>query len=258
VSKAYFAPQGWRRNHLTTLLHTAADGGRPSTIDFLVRECKADIEARDGDGRTPLHVAAKLDRFPVVKVLLRHGADPNAADGISGETPAGLATEGSLSLGAIQDALSTDTFFDIDLGNAGKAMFLAANGEARRPPPPPPPPPSRAAKPIRSDAGPRVQRRQSAFRPPSAALDDMHCNPRASSRPVLVRSKTGRFSFARTTPNLATPAKSSQLFRIVLPDGINAGQAFPVALPGGKKVQVTFPSDRKAGETIQISVLAAS
>ena len=40
----------------------------------------ADLERRDGDGRTPLVAATKADRVEVARVLLQAGADPDAKD----------------------------------------------------------------------------------------------------------------------------------------------------------------------------------
>ena len=39
-----------------------------------------DVNAKDGDGWTPLHWTARWGRLEVVKVLLEHGADVNAKD----------------------------------------------------------------------------------------------------------------------------------------------------------------------------------
>ncbi len=46
----------------------------------------ADINQRDADGRTPLHVAAEKGRWTVAQLLLKHGADINAPDR-GGHTP---------------------------------------------------------------------------------------------------------------------------------------------------------------------------
>ena len=45
-----------------------------------------DINQRDVDGRTPLHVAAEKGRWAVAQLLLQHGADINAPDR-DGHTP---------------------------------------------------------------------------------------------------------------------------------------------------------------------------
>jgi len=44
-------------------------------------------------GLTPLHVAVKLNRVELVKILISAGANVNVADGKSGHTPLHLAAE---------------------------------------------------------------------------------------------------------------------------------------------------------------------
>ena len=51
----------------------------------------ADLEARDGQGWTPLHWAARKGHLEVVRLLLDRGADRKAR-GKDGETPADLAS----------------------------------------------------------------------------------------------------------------------------------------------------------------------
>jgi ankyrin repeat protein len=54
----------------------------------------ANLEARDPD-RTPLFLAAHYGCVEIVKLLIEHGADPNALDLHTGETPLGRAQLGS-------------------------------------------------------------------------------------------------------------------------------------------------------------------
>jgi ankyrin repeat protein len=54
----------------------------------------ANLEARDPD-RTPLFLAAHYGCVEIVKLLIEHGADPNALDLHTGETPLGRAQFGS-------------------------------------------------------------------------------------------------------------------------------------------------------------------
>ena len=58
-------------------LHAAAAQGDPAEIERLVKTGAA-IEARDGHGRTPLHVAAFMHQEDAARALLRLGADANA------------------------------------------------------------------------------------------------------------------------------------------------------------------------------------
>jgi ankyrin repeat protein len=58
-------------------LHAAAAKGDPADIERLIKAGAA-IEARDGHGRTPLHVAVFMQRQDAARALLRLGADANA------------------------------------------------------------------------------------------------------------------------------------------------------------------------------------
>jgi len=60
-------------------LHAAAAQGDAALIEKLVKDGAA-IEARDGYGRTPLHVAVHLKKADAARALLRLGADANALD----------------------------------------------------------------------------------------------------------------------------------------------------------------------------------
>jgi hypothetical protein len=58
----------------------------------LLIERGADVNAKDKDGRTPLHSAAFYGHVEVVRLLLEHGADPNIKN-IWGQTAIDLARE---------------------------------------------------------------------------------------------------------------------------------------------------------------------
>ena len=62
-----------------TGLHAAAQKGDAAKIDRLAA-AKADLNARDGNGRTPLHVAAFAGQREAIKALVRDGADINLLD----------------------------------------------------------------------------------------------------------------------------------------------------------------------------------
>ncbi|CAG0908886.1 unnamed protein product, partial [Cyprideis torosa] len=80
-----------------TPLITASDGGHVETVEFLVREAKADLEGRENIvGWTALALAAMEGRTHVMEILLAAGAEVDAR-GYGGLTPLQLACqEGSL------------------------------------------------------------------------------------------------------------------------------------------------------------------
>ncbi|CAH1665576.1 Ankyrin repeat domain-containing protein [Hyphomicrobiales bacterium] len=60
-------------------LHAAAAAGDAATIRQLAAS-GADLDARDGNGRTPLHVAAFQGRAETVRILIAAGAKPGLLD----------------------------------------------------------------------------------------------------------------------------------------------------------------------------------
>ena len=60
-------------------LHAAAAKGDVAEIEKLVKS-GAPIDARDGRGRTPLHVAAFMQKPEAARTLMRLGADANALE----------------------------------------------------------------------------------------------------------------------------------------------------------------------------------
>jgi ankyrin repeat protein len=62
-----------------TGLHAAAQKGDVAKIEKLAAT-KADLNARDGNGRTPLHVAAFARQREAIKALVKAGADINLLD----------------------------------------------------------------------------------------------------------------------------------------------------------------------------------
>lgn len=60
-------------------LHVAAAKGDSEAIAQLAKAGNP-LEARDGHGRTPLHVAAYQKKYDAARTLLRLGADPNALE----------------------------------------------------------------------------------------------------------------------------------------------------------------------------------
>ena len=69
-----------------SVLHSAADGGDANLVRQLLKSNPALVNADDGDGHTPLHVAAIYGRRSCAEWLLAHGADLEARDSF-GDTP---------------------------------------------------------------------------------------------------------------------------------------------------------------------------
>lgn len=73
-------------------LHYAANS-RADIIQLLIDQ-GADVNVRDGKGKTPLHCAAVTANLECMRTLLENGADANLMDG-DGNTPLMLARRGT-------------------------------------------------------------------------------------------------------------------------------------------------------------------
>jgi ankyrin repeat protein len=76
-----FSPNASGRDMNDIRLHTAAASNDLATINRLLSE-KADINARDGDGRTALLIATHRNNVEAARALIEAGADVNAKDNI--------------------------------------------------------------------------------------------------------------------------------------------------------------------------------
>lgn len=74
-----------------TALHVAAFLGADRAIDVLISE-GAEVNELDKDNRTPLHLAAYEGRAKAVEILLRRGANIEAREKTNGMTALHLAT----------------------------------------------------------------------------------------------------------------------------------------------------------------------
>ena len=75
------------------MLHRPAESGNAAVLETMLA-CGFDTEAKDKDNVTPLHRAAMGGHVDAVRVLLNHGADVNALDGMFSATPLVWAVEG--------------------------------------------------------------------------------------------------------------------------------------------------------------------
>eukprot|EP00968_Pinguiococcus_pyrenoidosus_P022409 scaffold3218_cov161-Pinguiococcus_pyrenoidosus.AAC.2 len=73
-----------------TALHVAASVGNDGIVEQLIKTYRANPEAKDTNGQTPLHLASNMNRIRTVASLLKCKAQPNAADDHS-RTPLHLA-----------------------------------------------------------------------------------------------------------------------------------------------------------------------
>ena len=81
----------WRDN--TTALHYVSRNPHPLAVDIIPRLLRtgADIHARDSNGSTPLHIAARYQSVDIVEKLLWEGASVLVLDN-EGRTPCEMAT----------------------------------------------------------------------------------------------------------------------------------------------------------------------
>ena len=75
------------------MLHRPAESGNARVLDTMLA-CGFDADARDKDGVTPLHRASMGGHVEAVRVLLAHGADKAALDGMFAAPPLVWAVEG--------------------------------------------------------------------------------------------------------------------------------------------------------------------
>ena len=79
-----------------TALHLVALGRGPGDFGgcarVLLHDAKANVDAEDNDGRTPVHYAAALGSIPVLRELLTAGADVTVADDVGGFSALHLAS----------------------------------------------------------------------------------------------------------------------------------------------------------------------
>jgi hypothetical protein len=85
------------RTEGTSILHLAIQCAEMPVIEFVLSNATAnadspiDINGRDRDGNTPLHLAATLGRTPVVRILLEQPGINDSITNYNGQTPLDLA-----------------------------------------------------------------------------------------------------------------------------------------------------------------------
>lgn len=85
------------RTEGTSILHLAIQCAELPVIEFVLSNATAtpdtpiDVNGRDRDGNTPLHLAATLGRAPVVRILLEQAGINDSITNYNGQTPLDLA-----------------------------------------------------------------------------------------------------------------------------------------------------------------------
>lgn len=117
------------RTEGTSILHLAVQCAEAPVIEFVLSNATAspdspiDINGRDRDGNTPLHLAATLGRTPVVRMLLDQPAINDSVTNYNGQTPLDLARTPDIFQ---QLQLSRSLFID---ANVKRIQQLVADGD---------------------------------------------------------------------------------------------------------------------------------
>lgn len=85
-------PQGVSALNGTTVLHLALQCAEPQVVEYVLSTAEdLDINSRDRDGNTPLHIAAQLGRAPLVRELLNRPSINDSIVNYRGQTALDLA-----------------------------------------------------------------------------------------------------------------------------------------------------------------------
>lgn len=85
-------PQGVSALNGTTVLHLALQCAEPQVVEYVLSTAEdLDINSRDRDGNTPLHIAAQLGRAPLVRELLNCPSINDSIVNYRGQTALDLA-----------------------------------------------------------------------------------------------------------------------------------------------------------------------
>jgi hypothetical protein len=117
------------RTEGTSILHLAVQCAEVPVIEFVLSNATAtpdspiDINGRDRDGNTPLHLAATLGRAPVVRMLLDQPGINDSVTNYNGQTPLDLARTPDIFQ---QLQLSRSIFIDT---NVKKIQHMVTTGD---------------------------------------------------------------------------------------------------------------------------------
>jgi len=113
-------------------LHRAVDSNRFKIATYLVLSAKADVNIRDEDWNTPLHIAAKKGNVEFVEFLVNQGAVTTAKNK-SGQTPKDIATKLTLEkvVAALNEGIQIDLIgreMTIEEGIRSQIMLIDVDG----------------------------------------------------------------------------------------------------------------------------------
>ena len=86
IDKKDFEDVNARDDQGRTLLHLACFSGKLDCVKFLLEDCRADARVSDSNKRTLLHVAAFGNHVKIAQLLILKGANVNALDS-TGSSP---------------------------------------------------------------------------------------------------------------------------------------------------------------------------
>lgn len=81
----------WEDDNLRDVLLRSARDGRDDMVRVLLRRHRVEVDAQDGDGRTPLSLAAELGHCNIIRILSRCGAKRDLEDE-KGQSPVDYAS----------------------------------------------------------------------------------------------------------------------------------------------------------------------
>lgn len=105
-------------SEVSEFFEAVASGNLPGVRELLAMTPSL-VNAKDGEGATPLHLAALNGNQELVRFLVEQGADVNARDERFGATPAGWAIEYLRGLGGLLGMEIEDMILAIRQGDVG-------------------------------------------------------------------------------------------------------------------------------------------
>ncbi|MDR1261457.1 MAG: ankyrin repeat domain-containing protein [Rickettsiales bacterium] len=119
-----------RDQNCNTPLHLAAYNGHTDTVEALLNAEGINVNAKDNNGATPLHSAIKNNRIDVVEVLLRAEGININEDDYSGSTPLHWAVYGG-NVDIVKALLDKGASINVVNGDGDTPLDLTINEEIK-------------------------------------------------------------------------------------------------------------------------------